>query len=113
MQRLRRQFLRLGAGAAALPALSRAPGDGYTIGIGHWSTHVVNGAIYPLPYDLLQAFAPIALLPSNPMLLVSRKSLRAKDLDELITWIKANTSAKIAAAGVGSGSHIAGLYSRI
>ena len=39
--------------------VAKSPPDGYTLGIGHWSTHVVNGAIYALPYDLLRDFEPI------------------------------------------------------
>src|SRR5215467_13831513 len=55
--------------------VARAAGDGYTLGIGDWSTHVVNGAIYSLPYDALKDFEPIALLVSNPYLVVARKSM--------------------------------------
>ena len=98
------------AGTIGVGRVARAPSDGYTLGIGHWSTHVVNGAIYALPYDLLGDFTPVALLPSNPMLLVSRKSLPAKDLNALIAWMKSNARPTIGTAGIGSGSHIAGVY---
>ncbi len=98
------------AGSIGVGRVARAPSDGYTLSLGHWSTHVVNGAIYALPYDLLRDFEPIALLPSNPMLVVSRNTLPAKDLKELIAWIKANVNVTIGTAGVGSGSDIAGLY---
>ena len=98
------------AGSIGVGRVARAPADGYTLSIGHWSTHVVNGAIYALPYDLLRDFAPIAQLPANPMLVVSRNTLPAKNLTELVAWIKANPSATIATAGVGSGSHISGVY---
>jgi tripartite-type tricarboxylate transporter receptor subunit TctC len=88
-----------------------APADGYTISFGHLGTHVFNGAIYRLPYDLLTDLAPLALLPSNPMVVVSKKAAPAKTLTELIAWLKANDN-KITAgtAGAGSGSHIAGVY---
>ena len=173
MKRPRRQFLRLAAGAAALPAVSRfawaqayptrpitfvvpfaaggpvdamarvlgermratlgqpllvesvtgaggsigvgrvvrAPPDGHTVSIGHWSTHVVNGAIYDLPYDLLKDLEPVAQLPSNPQWIVTNKSVPATNLKELIAWLKANES-KISAgtAGPGSASHVAGVY---
>ena len=33
----------------------RAPPDGYTLGAGNWGTHVANGAVYALPYDVLRA----------------------------------------------------------
>jgi tripartite-type tricarboxylate transporter receptor subunit TctC len=98
------------AGSIGVGRVAHAPNDGYTLSIGHWSTHVVNGAIYALPYDLLRDFEPIVLLPSNPMFVVSRNSVPAKTLTELVAWIKANANVTIGTAGVGSGSHIAGVY---
>ena len=98
------------AGTIGVGRVAKAAPDGYTIGIGHWSTHVANGAIYALPYDLLKDLEPIAQLPANPMLVVSRTTLPAKNLTELVAWIKANPSATIGTAGVGSGSHISGVY---
>jgi len=89
----------------------RAPADGYTISFGHLGTHVANQAIYPLPYDMLADLDPLVLLPSNPMVVVSRNSLPAKNLQELLAWLKANPDkATAGTAGAGSGSHIAGVY---
>jgi tripartite-type tricarboxylate transporter receptor subunit TctC len=89
----------------------RAPADGYTISFGHLGTHVANQAIYPLQYDMLADLDPLVLLPSNPMVVVSRNSLPAKSLQELIAWLKANPDkASAGTAGAGSGSHIAGVY---
>ena len=98
------------AGSIGVGRVAKATPDGYTLGIGHWSTHVVNGAIYALPYDLLRDFEPIAQLPANPMLVVSRSTLPAKNLTELVAWIKTNPSATIGTAGIGSGSHVSGVY---
>jgi tripartite-type tricarboxylate transporter receptor subunit TctC len=98
------------AGTVGVGRAAHAPPDGYTLSLGHWSTHVANGAIYKLPYDLLNDFSPITLLPSNPMLIVSRSSLPAKDLKELVSWIKNHPNTTMGTAGVGSGSHIAGVY---
>jgi tripartite-type tricarboxylate transporter receptor subunit TctC len=98
------------AGSIGVGRVAKATPDGYTLGIGHWSTHVVNGAIYALPYDLLRDFEPIAQLPANPMLVVSRNTLPAKNLTELVAWITTNPSATIGTAGVGSGSHVSGVY---
>ncbi|HLN39480.1 MAG TPA: tripartite tricarboxylate transporter substrate-binding protein [Xanthobacteraceae bacterium] len=98
------------AGSIGVGRVAKAAPDGYTLSIGHWSTHVVNGAIYAQPYDLIRDFEPIAQLPANPMLVVSRNTLPAKNLTELVAWIKANPSATIGTAGVGSGSHISGVY---
>jgi len=89
----------------------RAAPDGYTISFGHLGTHVANQAIYPLPYDMLTDLDPVVLLPSNPMVVVSRNSLPAKSLQELIAWLKTNPDkASAGTAGAGSGSHIAGVY---
>jgi len=98
------------AGSIGVGRVARATADGYTLGIGHWSTHVANGAIYTLPYDLIRDFEPVAQLPANPMLVVSRNTLPAKNLTELVAWIKTNPGATIGTAGVGSGSHISGVY---
>jgi len=89
----------------------RAAPDGYTLSLGHTGTHVVNGAIYPLQYDLLNDFEPIALLASNPMMVVTKNAVPAKTLRELIGWLKANPD-KVATgtAGVGSASHFSGVY---
>jgi len=99
------------AGTIGTGRIVRAAPDGYTLGIGHWSTHVVNGAIYPLTYDLLNDFAPVSLIASNPQLLVARKTIPAKDLTELVAWVKANQD-KISAgtAGAGAASHVSGVY---
>ena len=54
-------------GSIAMGKLAHAAPDGYTIGIGHLGTNVVNGIIYKnLNYDLLADLVPIARLPSNP-----------------------------------------------
>jgi len=89
----------------------RSPPDGYTISFGHLGTHVANGAIYKLGYDLVADLEPVVLLPSNPMLIVSKNAVPAKSLQELLAWLKARpTPATAGTAGAGSGSHIAGLY---
>ncbi len=98
-------------GTVGVGRVVRAPADGYTVSIGHWSTHVVNGAIYDLPYDLLKDLAPVARLPSNPLWIISNKSVPATNLKEFVTWIKSNED-KVSAgtAGPGSASHVAGVY---
>jgi tripartite-type tricarboxylate transporter receptor subunit TctC len=89
----------------------RSPPDGYTISFGHLGTHVANGAIYKLGYDLVTDLEPVALLPSNPMIVVSKNAVPAKSLSELLAWLKTRpTPATAGTAGAGSGSHIAGLY---
>jgi tripartite-type tricarboxylate transporter receptor subunit TctC len=89
----------------------RSPADGYTLSFGHLGTHVANGAIYKLGYDLVTDLEPVVLLPSNPMIVVSKNAIPAKSLKELIAWLKARPApATAGTAGAGSGSHIAGLY---
>ena len=101
-------------GAGGSIGVNRAvhsPADGYTISFGHLGTHVFNGAIYPLTFDLLTDLEPVAMLPSNPMVIVSKNDVPAKTLKEFISWVKQN-SGKVSAgtAGAGSGSHIGGAY---
>ena len=84
--------------------------DGYTIGFGHLGTHVANGAIYKLNYDLVADLEPIVRLPSNPMIIVSKNAVPAKTLPDLIAWLKSRPQpATAGTAGAGSGAHVAGL----
>ena len=48
------------AGSIGVGRAARAAPDGYTLSAGIWSTHVVNGAVYKLSYDVLNDFAPVA-----------------------------------------------------
>jgi tripartite-type tricarboxylate transporter receptor subunit TctC len=99
------------AGSLGVGRVARAPADGYTLSIGPGSsTHVVNAAIYALPYDVVRDFEPIALIGAMPELVVARKSMPANDLAGLIAWLKANPDqASQATSGVGSAGHIAGV----
>lgn len=97
-------------GSIGVARVVHSPADGYTIGFGHLGTHVANGAIYKLNYDLVTDLEPIVLLPSNPMVIVSKNTVPAKSLKELIEWLKSRPQpATAGTAGAGSGSHIAGL----
>jgi tripartite-type tricarboxylate transporter receptor subunit TctC len=100
-----------GNGIVGVGRVARAAPDGYTIGFGNWSTYVVNGAIYALPYDLLNDFEPISLVATTPQVILSKNAVPAKDLRELIAWLKANPDkASLGTVGVGSATHIAGLF---
>jgi len=99
------------AGIIGTGRVARATSDGYTLVAGFWGTHVLNGALYTLPYDVLRDFEPIALLASNPQLIVARGAIPAKDLSELIAWLKANPDkASQGTAGVGSPAHVSGAF---
>jgi tripartite-type tricarboxylate transporter receptor subunit TctC len=82
----------IGVGRAA-----RARPDGYTIVLGYFGSHVVNGAYYSLPYDVINDFAPISLLVKFPQVLIARKTMPAQNLNELVAWLKANPN--LASAG--------------
>jgi len=89
-------------GTIAVGRAARAAPDGYLLSAGQWSTHVLNGAAYALPYDLLNDFAPVALLSTNPLVIVSYKGVPAANLGELIAWLKAKPERTV---GIGSMSH--------
>jgi tripartite-type tricarboxylate transporter receptor subunit TctC len=98
-------------GSIGVGKVARSAPDGYTLGIGQWSHYVLNGATYALPYDLLADFAPVAMIATGPLLLVSRKDLPANDLKGLIAWLKANPDkATAGTGGVGSPPHISGIF---
>src|SRR5258707_9900056 len=96
----------IGVGRAA-----RASGDGYTLIIGGWATHGLNSAIFTVGYDVLKDFEPISLITREPLLIVGRKTAPARDLKELIAWLKANPGkASIGTTGSGGALHVAGIF---
>jgi tripartite-type tricarboxylate transporter receptor subunit TctC len=71
----------------------------------------LNGALYNLQYDVLKDFEPVALLASNPQLIVSKSAMPAKNLNELIAWLKANPNkASQGTAGVGTPAHVSSVF---
>jgi tripartite-type tricarboxylate transporter receptor subunit TctC len=97
------------AGSIGTGRLARAAPDGYTLGIGYWGTHVANGALYALDYDMVRDFEPISLLAESPLLIVAGKATPANDLKELVGWLKQNPD-KSSWAVPGSGSHVASVF---
>ena len=90
--------------------MSPAPADGYTIQIGTSTTNMLLGGLYPLQFDLIEDLAPVLLIASEPLMIVGKKALPAKDLKELIAWLKANPDkASVGIPGVGGTGHLAGL----
>jgi tripartite-type tricarboxylate transporter receptor subunit TctC len=99
----------IGVGRAA-----RAAPDGYTISAGNWSSHVVTGAIYALPYDLLKDLEPVSLLPFEADLIISRKDFPANTLGELIAWLKQNPDkASAGTSGIGGPSYMSAAFFRM
>jgi tripartite-type tricarboxylate transporter receptor subunit TctC len=98
------------SGSIGTGRVFRAAPDGYTLGAGNWGTHVANGAIYALPYDVLRDFEPVALHQIFYYILAVKKTLPANNLQELIAWLKANPDrASLGTAGVGNQTHLAGI----
>jgi tripartite-type tricarboxylate transporter receptor subunit TctC len=59
----------------------------------------------------LKDLEPVALLPSNSLLIITKKTFPANDLKELIAWLKANPGkASAGTSGAGGGSHVNGVY---
>ncbi len=98
------------AGTIGVGRVARAAPDGYTISVGPMNSHVLTGAIYKLPFDLLKDLEPVALLANNPSVVVSKNEVPAKDLNELIAWVKANPEkVLVGTSGVGAATHLGGI----
>jgi tripartite-type tricarboxylate transporter receptor subunit TctC len=91
-------------GTTGITRGSQAKPDGYTIMMGHMGTHGSAPALYPkLRYNPVSDFAPIGMAATAPIVIVARKDFPAKDLNELVAYLKANAGKiNIAHAGVGS-----------
>jgi tripartite-type tricarboxylate transporter receptor subunit TctC len=99
------------SGNLGVGRVARAAPDGYTLILGSWPTHVLNAAIFTLPYDPLHDFEPVALVAAQPLFIIARKAMPARDLTELLAWLKANPDkATQGTAGTGGASHLAGVF---
>src|SRR5258708_2103467 len=82
--------------------VARASPEGDTLRFGRWNPYLVSGAGYALTYDVVKDFEPIALGAEGPPLIVAKNAMPAKDLKELVAWLKANPDkASAGTAGVG------------
>jgi tripartite-type tricarboxylate transporter receptor subunit TctC len=99
------------AGSLGVARVARSAPDGYTISFGNWPTHVLNGAIYSLPYDVLKDFEPISLIATESIVIVAKKGIPANNLKELIAWLKANPDkASAGTTGPGGVGHVIGVF---
>jgi tripartite-type tricarboxylate transporter receptor subunit TctC len=99
------------SGTIGLGRVARAAPDGYTLVLGNWATHVLNGPMFTLSYDLQKDFEPVSLVSSDPLIIVARKSLPANNLKEFIAWLKANPDAATqGTTGAGGISTVGGLF---
>jgi tripartite-type tricarboxylate transporter receptor subunit TctC len=86
-------------GSIGVGRVAHASPDGYTLSIGNNGSNLLTGALYSLNFDVIKDFAPVALLTSNPQIVVSRKTIPAVNLKELLAWLKDNQ--KTVSVGLG------------
>ncbi len=99
------------AGSVGTGRVARAAPDGYTLAFGGLITHVINGAVLKLPYDVLADFEPVAPIATTDLVIVARKGMPADDLTGLIAWLKANPEkATQGSGGPGSLTHLTGIF---
>jgi tripartite-type tricarboxylate transporter receptor subunit TctC len=98
-------------GTIGVNKATKAAPDGYTVLFAHMGTLAVNIALYKtLPYDSQKDLEPIGLGGTNPMVLVVRKDLPAKNFAEFMAYVKANQKkTQYGMAGIGAASHLGGL----
>jgi tripartite-type tricarboxylate transporter receptor subunit TctC len=85
--------------------------DGYTIGIGNWTSHVGSPAIYPLQYDVIKDLEPVAYLAGAPLWILGKNDLPPRNAAELIAWLKSNPNpSTFGTVGAGSGAHMCGFF---
>jgi len=98
-----------GGGGIGMTAIARSAPDGYTIGYGNVNTLAINRTLFKkLAYDVDRDIAPIAQFSSTSNLLVVRPSMEAKNLQELLDWIRKQPPGTVTGAspGVGTTGHM-------
>jgi tripartite-type tricarboxylate transporter receptor subunit TctC len=99
------------SGTIATGRVVHSSPDGYTIGIGNWTSHVGSPALYSLDYDILKDLQPISLLASSPLWIVGKNAVPPKTATELVAWVKSNPNPiTFGTVGAGSAAHLCGLY---
>ena len=97
-------------GAVGAGEASRAKPDGHTLLSGTTTTHVINpAAMSKPPYDPLRDFMPVTLVSSSPTCVMVNPSIPAKNLKELVAFVRANQKQlSYGSPGAGSINHLAG-----
>ena len=99
------------SGTIAAGRVVHASPDGYTIGIGNWTSHVGSPATYPLDYDIFKDLQPVSLLASSPLWIVGKNALPPKTATELIAWLKVGPEpTTFGTIGAGSAGHLCGVF---
>ena len=95
-------------GMIGLQAAAKAVPDGYTIHFSALTNQSISSALFKNPpADLRKDFAPVALVGTVPHLIVVNPSVPAKNLSELIAFIKSKKGDfNYASQGNGSLSHL-------
>jgi len=90
--------------------VAKAPADGYTLFLHHVGQSTAPALYRKLPFDPIADFEPIGLINEVPMTMVAKKDFPAKDLKELISYVKVNKDkVNLANAGLGAASHLCGM----
>jgi tripartite-type tricarboxylate transporter receptor subunit TctC len=102
---------RPGAGGnIATEAVTRAPGDGYTLLLVN-AQNTINHALQgdKLSFNFLQDIVPVAWIDRVPLVMEVNPSFPAKTVPEFIAYAKANPGkVNMASAGIGGPQHLAG-----
>ena len=98
-------------GTIANNRMMQAAPDGYLVAIGHLGTHVLAPAVQQLSVDYVNGFEPVAMVATNPQVMVSRNGLPVKDLKQLVEHVKANPGkVSYGTGGPGTPSHVMAVY---
>jgi tripartite-type tricarboxylate transporter receptor subunit TctC len=97
-------------GTMAAARVASSPPDGYTVFFHHIGFSTAPSLYRKLPYDTLRDFETIGMIGDVAMTMVARKDFPAKDLKEMIAYVKANKEkVNMANAGLGAASHLCGM----
>jgi tripartite-type tricarboxylate transporter receptor subunit TctC len=98
-------------GTIGVARVLRAAADGYTINFSNVASHVFSNIVYRLPFDTLNDLEPVGMMTISPLWIIAKNALPAKDMKELIAWLKTNAdSATWGIVGPGSPAHLCGVY---
>jgi tripartite-type tricarboxylate transporter receptor subunit TctC len=97
-----------GSGLVGTRAFIKSPPDGYTLFLGHTGSISINPSLYAnAGFDPRKDFAPIGLIASMPVALLSHPSFPAKTMTDVVALAKAQGSKfNIGSSAIGTGSYL-------
>jgi tripartite-type tricarboxylate transporter receptor subunit TctC len=97
-----------GGGNIGVEIVAKSAPDGYTLLMGANGTNAINPSLYPrLAVNAAKDLAPIGMVASSPMILVTHPSVPANSVRELIALAKAKPGTiNFASSGSGSTAHL-------